>query len=203
MNVDHDQPLVRAYLAAVAQRTAALPEATRGELLADLREHIDVALAQSDAADQEAVVRQILDRLGRPETVADAALAEEGTPRPEAESPARTAVTLGLVALSWPLTLVPAVGPVLALAAAVFALVRVWKSAQWIRKEKRRATLLLLSPVLATPAVAAVLSLATGGLTPLTVLTAYAAAFCLPAAAALRLARAAARIRNTTALAGA
>ncbi|WP_052682215.1 DUF1700 domain-containing protein [Saccharothrix sp. ST-888] len=200
MNDHHDQPLVHAYLAEVAQRTSALPDATRRELLANLREHIDVALAESDRADQE-TVRQILDRLGRPQAVADAALAEEGWPRAEAESPGRTTVTLGLIVLSLPLALIPAVGPVLALAATVTAVVRVWKSAQWVRKEKMQATLLLLSPVVVTPAIAVVLSLTASGVTPVALLAACAAAFCPPLVAAARLWRSAARIRTIGAIA--
>ncbi|MFB7669110.1 hypothetical protein ACFC1R_35225 [Kitasatospora sp. NPDC056138] len=201
MNDRHDQPLVHAYLAEVTQRAAALPDAARRELLANLREHIDVALAQSDRADQE-TVRQILERLGQPRTVADAALAEEGCAPLEAESPGSTTVTLALIVLSLPLELIPAVGPVLALAATVTAVVRVWRSAQWVRKEKMQATLLLLSPVVVAPVTAVVLSLAASGLTPTVVLAACAVAFCLPLVAAVRLRRSVARISTAGALAG-
>ncbi|MFF6885866.1 hypothetical protein ACFY9F_22130 [Streptomyces sp. NPDC012421] len=66
-----DHPLVAASLDSVARETAALPADRRAELLADLREHIEV----SDARD-EAGIRAVLAELGDRRTVAASALAE-------------------------------------------------------------------------------------------------------------------------------
>ncbi|MFF6787742.1 hypothetical protein ACFY9C_01550 [Streptomyces filamentosus] len=68
-----DHPLVAAYLDAVARETAELPAERRAELLADLREHIEVSGAPDDAG-----IRAVLTELGEPRTVAASALAEEG-----------------------------------------------------------------------------------------------------------------------------
>lgn len=195
MNDRQAQPSVRAYLAAVAQHASALPDSTRGELLANLREHIDVALAESERADEEAV-RQILDQLGRPETVAAAALAEEGRSGPAAESRRGTAVTLALLALSWPVMLFPVIGVFVGLPAGVVAAVRVGKSAQWTRKEKRQAILLLLAPFVCVIPMAGLFFVADFGLSPLALLAALTLTFCLPVIAALRLGRSAARLRG-------
>ncbi|MFD5082950.1 hypothetical protein ACFWOG_09950 [Kitasatospora sp. NPDC058406] len=205
MNTPMEHPLVLAYLDEITRRTTALPAERRRELLADLREHVEVALAEHGHGDgpvDDGAVRQVLDRLGRPQEVAGAALAEEGQGRPEPESAVRTHLTLGLVLLSLPLLVVPAVGPVLATAAAVTALVRIWRSPQWDRREKRQATLLLLSPVLVTPLVAGALSMSSIGLGPLAVLAACLVGACLPGIAVIRLARSAALLRADTGRSG-
>ncbi|MFI6152951.1 DUF1700 domain-containing protein [Kitasatospora sp. NPDC051170] len=201
MNNPIEHPLVRAHLDAVDRYTSPLPAERRRELLADLREHVEIALAECDPADENAV-RQVLDRLGSPRRIADAALAEEGGTRPEPETGRRTNLTLLLAVLPMPLLLVPAIGPLLALITAVVAAIRVAKSAQWTRREKRQAALLLLSPILLTPVAAAVVAVAsTSGLSPAGVLTACAIGFCPTLLAALRLSRSAARLRSA-ALAG-
>ncbi len=71
MREQHDR-LVEQYLARVEQATASLPQQSRDELLSDLREHIDAALAESPSK-SEADVRAILERLGDPEEIAAAA----------------------------------------------------------------------------------------------------------------------------------
>jgi uncharacterized membrane protein len=76
MTKHHDR-LVTEYLAQVEQATADLPPQRRGELLQDLREHIDTARAELPA-ETETQLRGILDRLGEPETIAAAA----GIPTP-------------------------------------------------------------------------------------------------------------------------
>jgi hypothetical protein len=70
-SMDAQDLLVHNFLAAVADAAADLPAAVREELLADLREHIAVARVQY--APTEAGVRTILDRLGHPVAIADAA----------------------------------------------------------------------------------------------------------------------------------
>ncbi|MEU8515713.1 hypothetical protein AB0C76_29660 [Kitasatospora sp. NPDC048722] len=194
MNNATEHPLVRAHLDAVERYTAPLTAERRRELLADLREHVEIALAESDATDEEAV-RQVLEQLGSPRRIADAALAEEGCARPEPETGRRTTTTLLLAVLAMPLLLVPAVGPGLALVSALVATVRVAKSPQWTGREKKQAALLLLSPILLTP-LAAVVVASSAGLTPAGVLVACAIGFCPTLVAAFRLARSASRLRS-------
>ncbi|MER7582616.1 hypothetical protein [Kitasatospora sp. NPDC097691] len=194
MNNATEHPLVRAHLDAVERFIAPLPAERRRELLADLREHVEVALAESDAAD-EGAIRHVLEQLGSPRRIADAALAEDGRALPEPETSRRTTTTLVLAVLAMPLLLVPVLGPGLALVSAVVAAVRVAKSPQWTGREKKQATLLLLSPIVLTP-LAAVAVASSAGLTPAGVLGACAIGFCPTLGAAFRLARSAARLRS-------
>ncbi|MFE7975781.1 HAAS signaling domain-containing protein [Streptomyces shenzhenensis] len=192
-------PLVRAYLSSVDQRAGTLPKARREELLADLSEHIEASLADADHSDDAAVSR-VLDQLGDPGAIADAALAEEpgGPAGPQPESRARTHVTLALVVLAFPLTLVPVIG-ILGLAAAVAGLWRIWKSPQWTRPEKVRATALMLAPLITVPALGLVFTLANNGLGSAELITTLLLSWCAPAAAAIALSRTASRLRETTA----
>ncbi|WP_433340876.1 HAAS signaling domain-containing protein [Streptomyces sp. CA-253872] len=68
-----DDTLVRDYLAAVARESALLPASARQELIADLGEHIEVALAQRPGS-----VREILAEVGDPRTIAATAMQELG-----------------------------------------------------------------------------------------------------------------------------
>ncbi|MFE3940587.1 hypothetical protein ACFXPV_01695 [Streptomyces sp. NPDC059118] len=65
--------LVREYLAAVEREASALPAERRQELVADLAEHIEVALAERPGS-----CRDILCELGDPRTIAATALQESG-----------------------------------------------------------------------------------------------------------------------------
>ncbi|MCZ0975297.1 hypothetical protein O1L55_36605, partial [Streptomyces albulus] len=73
-------PEIRRYLAAVDRAASALPGGRRRELVADLGEHIDVALAERPGQ-----LAQILTELGDPEEIAATALREEGA----ADAPGR------------------------------------------------------------------------------------------------------------------
>ncbi|MFC4069815.1 HAAS signaling domain-containing protein [Actinoplanes subglobosus] len=72
--------LVAAYLARVERAASRLPAGRREELIADLREHIEIARAES-GAESEAEVRTILDRLGDPESIVAAADTQTDLPR--------------------------------------------------------------------------------------------------------------------------
>ncbi|MET8629181.1 hypothetical protein ABZW30_36530 [Kitasatospora sp. NPDC004669] len=194
MNNPIEHPLVRAHLDAVARYTATLPAERRRELLADLREHIEVSLAEGPAGDD--AVRTVLEQLGTPRQIADAALAEEGRTLPAPETAGWTTLTLAFAVLALPLALVPAIGSALGLASAVIAAVRVAKSPQWTRREKQLATALLLSPVPLVPLFAVVITATAGRLTPGALLTACALGFCPSPLAAFRLSRSAARLRT-------
>ncbi|WP_432253471.1 hypothetical protein [Streptomyces sp. HNM1019] len=205
-------PLVRTFLSSVERRTAALPAAWREELLEDLREEIAAALAddlaeaddlgEGAAGDGDSTigderVRQVLDWIGTPEEIAADALAEEsGSIPPEPEDPGATWVTLGLAVLPVPLCLVPGVGIPLGLVAALGALVRLWRSAPWARREKRQATLFVLSPLVTVPVLAVVLSVAFDGISAPAFVASLLMALTLPVAGAIRLARSAARLRE-------
>ncbi|MFF8915889.1 DUF1700 domain-containing protein [Streptomyces sp. NPDC015032] len=70
---DTEDALVRQYLAAVERETSALPAERRQELVADLSEHIETALAERPGSS-----REILRELGDPRTIAATALQESG-----------------------------------------------------------------------------------------------------------------------------
>jgi uncharacterized membrane protein len=71
--------LVRDYLGRLEAEARELPADRRADLVGEVREHIELALAQAGRRD-EATVRTILDRLGPPETIVTA----EATEAPEA-----------------------------------------------------------------------------------------------------------------------
>ncbi|MEU8702942.1 hypothetical protein AB0C61_35880 [Streptomyces sp. NPDC048680] len=68
-----DESLVRDYLAAVERETSTLPPAARQELIADLGEHIEVALAERPGS-----TREILREVGDPRAIAATAFQELG-----------------------------------------------------------------------------------------------------------------------------
>ena len=81
-NVNTDDPetdaLVRAYLDRLRAAAWNLPPERRDELLAEVREHIDAALAADPQGGPEVAARNVLDRLGPPEEIVRAE--SEGTP---------------------------------------------------------------------------------------------------------------------------
>ena len=72
-------PLVDDYLRRLEAAAADLPHERRVELVSEIEEHIEAALREGGARD-EAGVRNVLERLGRPEEIA--AEAGAGTPAP-------------------------------------------------------------------------------------------------------------------------
>lgn len=63
--------LVDDYLRRLEAAAAHLPRERRAELIGEIEEHVDAALAE--AGDDEAAVRNVLERLGSPEEIAAAA----------------------------------------------------------------------------------------------------------------------------------
>ncbi|MFE1272859.1 HAAS signaling domain-containing protein [Streptomyces sp. NPDC058758] len=190
-----DHPLVAAYLDSVARETPGLPAERRAELLADLREHIEVSDARDDAG-----IRAVLAELGDPRTVAASALAEEGTTSP-APSPAhvadgpRPAGPLAGRQAARIVAALPALGGLLLLGspyagAVVLAvgLALLWKSPLWDARHKRIAT----ATSVAVPVLLLLggLFLAGGGIGPVELLLIGAFSVGLPAAGALVLMRA-------------
>ncbi|MFE0702432.1 HAAS signaling domain-containing protein [Streptomyces sp. NPDC058872] len=192
-----EHPLVTDYLATIEREASFLPAGRREELLADLREHLAVAIGDEPGPE---AVRAALERLGSPSTIVAAARAEEpetpATPSATTITTATTATTAtrlepqprnvitavligatGLVGLADPL---PAVAVLIA------GLVLLWSSDAWDRGTKTLATALTL----ATPLV-----IALGGLLlayrldPTALFALVLTGIALPAVAAFRLLR--------------
>ena len=113
------------------ERAAAhMQRARRAELGAELRGHIDAALRQEQAAG-EATVRNVLDRLGPPEDIVEAAQ----PPSSQAGQPAGKLEIVALIAL-----IVPLIGWLI-------GTVLVFASRVWSRRDKLIGALLLLLPI--------------------------------------------------------
>jgi uncharacterized membrane protein len=136
-----EHPLVKNYLATVAREAVGLSPERRGELLADLEEHIAVALAEEPASGDDGI-RAVLARLGEPRTIAATALGEE-LPAPQA-SQGRTLAIVGLLAVCGPLTVfAPPLGIVL-----IGAIWWLWTVPQWRSRDKAIGTAAALVPLL-------------------------------------------------------
>ncbi|RSS81858.1 hypothetical protein [Streptomyces sp. WAC06614] len=178
-NIEH--PLVTAYLKAVESEASALDPKHRGELLADLAEHIEVAFAERPAH-TEAEVRAILHHLGDPAAIV--AMARDiGSSVPPVKKRHRLA----------PLILLPVAGPLGVLHPVLGGLVMIVGLAllraapHWSRRDK----IIGAAAAVLTPMGAALVALTSPGqLTPLLLLTLLAAVTLLPAAASLYLFRA-------------
>ncbi|MFF0560666.1 HAAS signaling domain-containing protein [Streptomyces sp. NPDC004266] len=183
-----EHPLVTDYLATIEREASFLPAGRREELLADLREHLAVAVGEEQ--DPEAV-RAALERLGSPSAIVAAARAEEpettavpaapsAAPQPRSRS-VLTAVLLGVSGLA------ALTSPFAGLAALALGLGLLWTSAAWQRRTKAVATALTLAaPV--TVGLSMLLLAARLGMVELLILLAVSIA--LPATAAVRLLRA-------------
>ncbi|MFE8949866.1 HAAS signaling domain-containing protein [Streptomyces sp. NPDC007856] len=137
-----EHPLVKSYLAAVARETAGLSPERRNELLADLEEHIAVALAEESASGDDAV-RTVLTRLGDPRTIAATALGDEPPARQTGRG--RTRALLVLLAATGPLTLF---APLLGVSALIGAIWWLWTAPQWRSRDRAIATAAALVPLL-------------------------------------------------------
>jgi uncharacterized membrane protein len=131
-------PLVKDYLRRLEEASAHLPQDRRAELVGEIEEHVDAALAEAGAHD-EATVRSVLERLGSPAEIAAAAGPER------ARRGRRETVALIVLFVS---CVVPLFGYLIG-ARLVLA------SAAWHGREKARA--LLLAPAGALMGAVAVL----------------------------------------------
>jgi hypothetical protein len=122
--------LVEDYLRRLEEAAAHLQPARRTELVAEIREHIDAALRAEDEAD-EVAVRNVLERLGPPEEIAEAA-----EPAPEDEARVGKLEVTALIAL-----VVPVLGWLV-------GIVLVLCSRAWSSREKLVGIALALLPVL-------------------------------------------------------
>ena len=128
METDH---LIDDYLRRLEHAAAHMQRARRTELVAEIRGHIETALSQEQAAG-EAAVRNVLDRLGPPEEIVEAA--EPPSPRDD-----RRAGVLEIVALL--ALIVPLIGWLI-------GTILVFASRVWSRRDKVIGAILLTLPVL-------------------------------------------------------
>jgi uncharacterized membrane protein len=132
--------LVEKYLGELKGELHDLPPSRRRELLAEISDHIDVALAQTPDHD-EAEIRNVLERLGDPADIAQEARQRFGVP------PARSgAFEVAAVIL------LPIGGVVIPVLGWVAGVILLWTSRVWTTREKLAGTLLfpggLLLPIL-------------------------------------------------------
>ncbi len=139
-------PETRRYLAAVDREAAALPAEERRDLVADLDEHIQVALAERPGS-----LAAILAELGDPEEIAATALRESrfADPRRQSRDLARLCISLwAMAAIVGDPSLLPGCGFLTAPATVVelAALVVLYRSPWWTTERKWIAFLLLVLP---------------------------------------------------------
>jgi hypothetical protein len=131
MTTKQTDRLVDDYLSRLEEAAAHLQRSRRTELIAEIREHIEVALREEDAAG-EVAVRNVLERLGPPEEIVEAA-----EPAPEAEqAPAGRLEVAAMVTL-----VVPFIGW-------LFGIAMVLISRAWSNREKMIGTALALLAVI-------------------------------------------------------
>lgn len=133
--------LVSEYMGRLEAAARPLPADRRGELIAEVQDHIESALAEAGLRD-EVTARNVLDRLGAPEEIVAAETGEGGPPSAQqavvverngwgaTEIAAILFLTVGAVFL-------PVVGPII-------GLVLVWASVQWTTRQKWVATLIVV-----------------------------------------------------------
>jgi hypothetical protein len=124
--------LIDDYLSRLEEAAAHLQRSRRAELIAEIREHIETALREEEAA-SEVAVRNVLERLGPPEEIVEAAepAAPAAEPAPTGKLEIATIVALLIPFLGW-----------------VAGLVMLMLSRAWSSREKGLAVLLLLVPIL-------------------------------------------------------
>jgi HAAS len=140
-------PLVDDYLARLEAAAAHLPRRRRAELVGEIEEHVEDALAES--GDDETAVRNVLERLGSPEEIAAAA----GDAPPERGALERAALIV--LCLSFVL---PLVGYVIGAGL-------VLSSRAWAERDKLIGLLLAPAVVFAAAVAVILVAEAVGGLT--------------------------------------
>lgn len=157
------EALVNDYLGRLDAAAWSLPPSRRTELAGEVKQHIEMALAEAGGRD-EVTVRNVLDRLGPPDEIVDAERGA-GTPAPAWGGPALPASVpersaWGAVEIAAVLLLtvgavfLPIVGPLV-------GLIFVWASDQWTTPQKLIATAIV--GVLAILPIILLLGLRAGG----------------------------------------
>lgn len=134
------KPSAQGYLEELNRALRDLPRGRRREISRDIRAHIDAALADAPAQ-SPAMLATILDHLGTPAEIAEAARAELPPVEPRIAARDVTAIVLLLVG-----------GIVVPLVGWLVGAVLLWTSPAWRAKDKIIATVLvpggMLAPVL-------------------------------------------------------
>ncbi|WP_086831400.1 hypothetical protein [Streptomyces sp. NRRL B-24572] len=181
-----EHPLVTDYLATIEREASFLPTGRREELLADLREHLAVAVGDEQDAK---TVRTALERLGSPTAIVAAAREEEpetattATTEPKTQPRTRTVATAVLLGVSGIATLA---NPLVGLAVIAVGLGLLWTSDVWEQRTKTLATTLTLGTSFAFLLGMFLLAARFG---PTELLLLLAVGIALPATAAVRLFR--------------
>lgn len=139
--------LVRDYLTRLEAAAVALPSGRRAELVGEVREHIEAAIAAEPTSDDVAV-RSVLDRLGSPEEIVEAETGESGRPigglalgADGTASATRQSIgpleILAILLVTLGAFLVPIIGPMVGVAL-------VWASRAWSTRLKILITAIVL-----------------------------------------------------------
>ena len=130
MNTMETDRLIDDYLRRLERAAAHMQRARRTELVAEIRGHIETALAEEQAAG-EAAVRNVLDRLGPPEEIVEAA----EPPSPPSDRRAGVLEIVAVLAL-----IVPVIGWLV-------GTVLVFVSRMWSRRDKLIGAILMWLPI--------------------------------------------------------
>ena len=131
--MESDQ-LVDEYVRRLEAAAAHWQRSRRAELVAEIREHIEAALREEEAS-SEAAVRNVLERLGEPEEIVEAA------EPPAPATPAATTARVGALEITALIALlVPLIGWLV-------GIVLVLVSAAWTRRDKVIGIGLALLPI--------------------------------------------------------
>jgi uncharacterized membrane protein len=125
------QRLVDGYLRDLREDLRDLPKSRQNELVAEIKEHIDIALAE-EAGNDEATVRNVLERLGDPADIASEARDRMGIPPARAGFRETAAVIL-----------LPIGGVIIPFLGWIVGLVLLWSSPVWTTRDKWIGTLII------------------------------------------------------------
>jgi uncharacterized membrane protein len=196
------QQLVDRYLRDLREDLRDLPRSRQNELVAEIEEHIDVALAEEPSQD-ESSVRNVLERLGDPADIASEARDRMGI-RPARAGFRETAAVI----------LLPIGGVLIPLFGWIAGLILLWSSPVWTSRDKWIGSLIipggLMLPVWYFIAPSHVCATTTGnngqvisntcggssGLSQMLLLVAFALAVAAPIVTAIYLARRANALSN-------
>ena len=141
------EALVHDYLGRLDAAAGSLPASRRAELTGEVRQHIEMALAEAGGRD-EVTVRNVLDRLGPPDEIVEAERATDGpapgwTPGQQAAARPGWGGTeiVAILLLTVGAILLPIIGPLL-------GLIFVWASTQWTSRQKLIGTAIVVGLVL-------------------------------------------------------
>lgn len=137
------EALVHDYLGRLDAAAGSLPPSRRAELAGEVRQHIEMALAEAGGRD-EVTVRNVLDRLGPPDEIVDAERDLDGTPpgwTMQGSAAGRSSwggtEIAAILLLTVGAIFLPIIGPLL-------GLIFVWASTQWTTRQKSIATAIVV-----------------------------------------------------------